>query len=176
MPRIAVVICLVVMLTLALLTEVATGASLAFVLLDGGILFLATGAVPMIIWAFGRFTARNALAPIVIWGGILVLSCGGVYVYAVIVPAVTQAADQMAKDPKLKQQYRDAMIKSARESCLRREASAPPARAAAICDCESQRLADAVTPADLAAMLKGNGNAQQMGQKIRDAVEQCRRQ
>jgi len=163
----AIAISFVVMLVLAIATPVLIGASLVGVVVTAVALFVATGLVPIVIWAFGSFRARNAIVPIVVWGGLLVLSCAGVLLANNFGPLL----DRVMENPEMKKGY----IAGLKKSCIDRQGnSAPAATVAAQCDCEANRMGDELRFSEMMDAIKGN-QTRAVEQKVRDIVSACQR-
>jgi len=163
----AIVISIVVLLAVSIATPVMVHAPVEGVIVYSVVLFVVTGIVPIIIWAFGRFRARNAIVPIVVWGGFLFLSSA----VALLAVNFGPMLDKIMADPEMKKGY----IASLKKSCIDRNGNlASAATVAAQCDCEATRMANELRFSEMMDALKGKQD-RGLQQKVKDIVAQCQR-
>lgn len=117
-------------------------------------LFIVAGLLPVVVWAFGRFRAKSAPAPLFVWF-VLLLGAGAMLGYGQNIRAekIYQAMQGAALDDKA----RHGFISATRSSCietqtqhpLNQEGGATADQIAAYCDCYANGLGQEITADEL---------------------------
>jgi hypothetical protein len=123
------------------------------------ILYLICLAFSLILWAFARFRLEHALIPVIVLGGLTVLTNGT----AIAVYKLPSLMGALFDQPAVKAKFRDSYVAGARKSCVqsataRAQGRLSDAEIAAYCDCFAQRSVDRLSGADITALVLDRNN------------------
>jgi hypothetical protein len=144
-------------------------------------IFVISGLLPVIGWAFGRFRAANAPPWLVIWGLLGVVLA--VFSYVGHSYDVEQKIAAFTSQPTLAGKNRDDFVKGAKSSCvasqrqnsLNRQAQVTDQQIDAYCDCFAAELTKAVTVEELRYIVRNGSYPDSIMDKVNQLGTSCSR-
>lgn len=113
--------------------------------------------VALVIWAFARFRLEDALGPVVIWGGLVVLASGA----AAAAGNLPLLFDRLMDQPQFSRSFRASFARSTTQSCVKTIAANPRStltagQAQAYCGCVAERLAESLSGREIGETLQNH--------------------
>jgi hypothetical protein len=138
--------------------------------------------VPLIVWAVGRFQLEKAIAPVIVWGILLVVVSTG-HGLAIGVtslgPSLPALLASLLQNPAVKEGFKKGFVTSATKSCIdtARSKNTPPSdtQLEAYCGCTATQMVDSLTSAEMVELMRGGDDLPpDVRSKIGAVVARCR--
>jgi hypothetical protein len=146
------------------------------------VIYAVSVVVPLIVWAVGRFQWQRAIAPVVVWG-ILLVVVGTSHVLATAIKALGPSLPAMLasfmQNPAVKEGFKKGFVTSATKSCVdtARSKNTPlsDTQLEAYCACTATQMVDTLTAEDMMELVRGGDELPpEVRSKIAAIVARCR--
>jgi hypothetical protein len=138
--------------------------------------------VPLIVWAVARFQLEKAIAPVIVWGILLVVvSTGHVLAIGVtsLAPSLPALLASLLQNPAVKEGFKKGFVASAAKSCIdtarSRNTPLSDTQLEAYCACTATQMVDTLTSEEMVELMRGGDDLPpDVRSKIGAIVARCR--